>query len=45
LIQQLRTCEIFEGNKAAFHAHFRDRPLRIMRTYALDFVGVWESVI
>jgi hypothetical protein len=43
LIQQLRTYEIFEGNKAAFHAHFRDHTMRIMRTYAFDFEAVWES--
>jgi hypothetical protein len=31
MIQQLRIYEIFENNKAAFHARFRDHAARIMR--------------
>ena len=30
MIQQLRIYEIFEKNKAAFHARFRDHAARIM---------------
>ena len=40
---QLRVYEIFEHNKAAFHARFRDHAMRIMRTYGFDFVAMWES--
>jgi heme-degrading monooxygenase HmoA len=43
LIHQLRAHEIFERNKAAFHARFRDHAMRIMRTYGFDFVAMWES--
>jgi heme-degrading monooxygenase HmoA len=43
LIHQLRVYEIFEHNKAAFHARFRDHAMRIMRTYGFDFVAMWES--
>jgi len=43
LIHQLRIYEIFERNKAAFHARFRDHAMRIMRTYGFEFVAIWES--
>ena len=43
MIEQLRIYEIFEGNKAAFHARFRDHAMRIMRSYGFDFVSMWES--
>jgi hypothetical protein len=43
LIHQLRVYEIFERNKAAFHARFRDHAMRIMRKYGFDFVAMWES--
>ena len=43
MIHQLRVYEIFERNKAAFHARFRDHAMRIMRTYGFDFVAMWES--
>jgi len=44
MIQQLRIYEIFEHNKAAFHARFRDHAARIMRTrYGFRFVAMWES--
>ena len=42
MIQQLRIYEIFEHNKAAFHARFRDHAMRIMRRYAFEFVAMWE---
>ena len=43
MIQQLRIYEIFERNKAAFHARFRDHCIRVMRTYGFDIVSMWES--
>jgi hypothetical protein len=44
MIQQLRIYEIFENNKAAFHARFRDHAARIMRTrYGFHIVAMWET--
>ena len=48
MIQQLRTYEIFEKNKAAFHARFRDHAARIMQAgqptiAALGPIGKLES--
>jgi heme-degrading monooxygenase HmoA len=43
MIYQLRTYEIFEGNKDAFHARFRNHAMRIMGRYGFDFAGLWES--
>ena len=44
MIQQLRIYEIFEHNKAAFHARFRDHAARIMRTkYGFKIVAMWET--
>src|SRR6476620_7413775 len=44
MIQQLRIYEIFETNKAAFHARFRDHAARIMRTrYGFRIVALWET--
>jgi len=44
MIHQLRIYEIFEHNKAAFHARFRDHAARIMRTrYGFQIVAMWES--
>ncbi|MGJ4944771.1 NIPSNAP family protein [Bradyrhizobium sp. HKCCYLS1011] len=44
MIQQLRIYEIYEYNKAAFHARFRDHAARIMRTkYDFKFVAMWET--
>jgi heme-degrading monooxygenase HmoA len=43
VIQQLRIYEIFERNKAAFHARFRDHAMRIMRKYGFDLVALWEA--
>ena len=44
MIQQLRIYEIFEKNKAAFHARFRDHAARIMRTrYGFHIVAMWET--
>jgi len=43
MIQQLRIYEIYEHNKAAFHARFRDHAMRIMKRYGFDFVSLWEA--
>ena len=43
MIHQLRLYEIFERNKAAFHARFADHAMRIMRNYGFDFVAIWET--
>ena len=43
MIHQLRTYEIFEHNKSAFHARFRDHAMRIMRKYGFDIVAMWET--
>jgi heme-degrading monooxygenase HmoA len=43
MIHQLRIYEIFEHNKAAFHARFRDHAARIMRGYGFQIVAMWEA--
>lgn len=43
MIYQLRVYEIFEENKAAFHARFRDHAYRIMQWHGFDLGGAWES--
>jgi len=43
VIQQLRIYEIFENNKAAFHARFRDHAARIMATYGFHILAMWET--
>jgi len=43
MIHQSRIYEIFEHNKAAFHARFRDHAARIMRTHGFDIVAMWEA--
>ena len=43
MIHQLRVYEIFEPNKAAFHARFRDHAARIMRNYGFRIVAMWET--
>jgi hypothetical protein len=43
MIQQLRIYEIFERNKAAFHARFRDHAAPIMRKYGFRTLGMWEA--
>jgi heme-degrading monooxygenase HmoA len=45
MIHQLRVYEIFEHNKAAFHARFRDHAARLMRSYGFTIVAMWESRI
>ncbi len=43
MIHQLRIYEIFEHNKSAFHARFRDHAARIMRKYGFNIVAMWEA--
>jgi hypothetical protein len=43
MIQQLRIYGIFEGNKAAFHARFRDHAMRIMSRYGFHILRTWET--
>jgi hypothetical protein len=44
MIQQLRIYEIFERNKAAFHARFRDHAARIMQDkHGFRIVAMWET--
>lgn len=43
VIHQLRSYEIFEANKAAFHARFRDHAARIMGRYGFAIVAMWEA--
>ena len=43
MIHQLRIYEIFESNKAAFHARFRDHVVRIMQKYDFDILAMWEA--
>src|SRR5918993_5066720 len=42
-VYQLRIYEIFEHNKAAFHARFRDHAVRIMRKYGFHIRSMWEA--
>src|SRR5438105_13921175 len=42
MIHQLRIYQIFDNNKTAFHARFRDHAARIMRTYGFHIVAMWE---
>lgn len=42
-IQQLRICEIFEGNKQVFHDRFRDHATRIMKRHDFKIIAMWES--
>jgi hypothetical protein len=43
MIHQLRIYEIFDANKGAFHARFRDHAARIMRKYDFRIVAMWET--
>lgn len=43
MIHQLRIYEIFEHNKSAFHARFRDHAMRIMQKYGFEIVAMWEA--
>lgn len=43
MIHQLRIYEIFERNKAAFHARFRDHAAPIMGRHGFRIVAIWET--
>jgi hypothetical protein len=43
MIHQLRIYEIFDHNKAAFHARFHDHAARLMHGYGFTIVAMWES--
>jgi heme-degrading monooxygenase HmoA len=43
MIHQLRIYEIFEHNKAAFHARFRDHAARIMARHGFQIAAMWET--
>lgn len=43
MIYQLRTYEIFDANKAAFHTRFRDHAARIMKRHDFDIAAMWEA--
>ena len=43
MIYQLRIYEIFEDNKEAFHARFRDHAARIMRRHGFQIAAMWEA--
>ncbi len=43
MINQLRIYEIFEHNKAAFHARFRDHAARIMARHGFRIFAMWET--
>ncbi|WID97884.1 NIPSNAP family protein [Bosea vestrisii] len=43
MIEQLRIYEIFDGNKEAFHARFRDHAARIMKIHGFDIAAMWEA--
>ena len=43
MIHQLRIYEVFENNKTAFHARFRDHAARIMKTYGFSIAAMWET--
>lgn len=42
-IYQMRIYEIFERNKDAFHARFRDHATRIMKRYDFHIIVMWEA--
>lgn len=43
MIHQSRIYEIFEHNKTAFHARFRDHAMRIMQKYGFNILAIWET--
>ena len=43
VIHQLRIYEIFDQNKQAFHARFRDHAMRIMAKYDFKILAIWET--
>lgn len=43
VVHQLRIYEIFDRNKQAFHARFRDHAMRIMAKYDFKILATWET--
>lgn len=43
VIHQLRSYEIFDRNKQAFHQRFRDHAMRIMAKYDFKILAIWET--
>jgi hypothetical protein len=43
VVHQLRIYEIFDQNKQAFHARFRDHAMRIMAKYDFKILATWET--
>jgi hypothetical protein len=43
VIHQLRTYEIFDHNKQAFHTRFREHAMRIMAKYDFRILAIWET--
>ena len=43
VVHQLRTYEIFENNKQAFHDRFRTHAMRIMARYDFKIIAMWET--
>lgn len=43
MLHQLRIYEIFEHNKDAFHARFRDHAARIFARHGFAILAMWES--
>ena len=43
MIHQLRIYEIFDTNKSAFHARFRDHAALIMRRHDFRIIAMWET--
>ena len=43
MLHQLRIYEIFEHNKAAFHARFRDHAARSMKRHGFQIVAMREA--
>jgi len=43
MIHQLRIYEIFEPNRDAFHARFRNHAARLMKKHGFRIVDMWES--
>ena len=43
MIHQLRIYELFEENRQAFHARFRDHAARLMRRHGFRIADMWEA--
>ena len=43
MIHQLRIYEIFDDNRDAFHARFRDHAARLMKKHGFRIVDMWEA--